>query len=199
MSIVRDSICNELPHLKRYALSLARNMAMAEDLVQDCVLTAIDRADQYHPEKALRPWLFAILRNNFLNQLRRRKHQPLVDEDAAHDNSPAISGNQEATVELGELQLALNRLSPEHRDIILKVAVEGFTYEEAAESVGVPVGTVRSRLARARLALQRELSNATPAFQIGSRLATPEQSRDGVQPPAEFEPPVASTDQPPSP
>ncbi len=169
MSIVRDHICDEIPHLKRYALSLARDMAVAEDLVQDCVLTAIDRSDQYRPEMALRPWLFAILRNSFFNQIRRRKRQPLLDEDAVHDNSPVISGNQEAIVELGELQSALDRLSPEHRDIVWMVVVEGFTYEEASHTMGIPVGTVRSRLARARFALHRELGHPAPGFSSGSR------------------------------
>lgn len=164
MSAVREQISAEIPHLKRYAMFLSRDASTAEDLVQDCILTAIDRAEQYRVEFALRPWLFAILRNTFFNQLRRGKHQPLVDDETARNHSPAVSGNQEAKVEIGELQSALDRLSLEHRDIVLKVAVEGFTYEEAARILEIPVGTVRSRLARARLALQSELGHETVAF-----------------------------------
>ncbi len=180
MSVVREHICEEIPHLRRYALFLSRDAATAEDLVQDCVLTAIARAEQYRSEFALRPWLFAILRNTFFNQLRRGKHQPLVDEETARDHGPVISGNQEASVQLGELQSALDRLSPEHRDIILKVAVEGFTYEEAAQTLGVPVGTVRSRLARARVALQCELGHEAGAFNDEGRSKARRRNQEGV-------------------
>ncbi len=164
MCIIRESISGEVPHLKRYAVSLTRDRAVAEDLVQDCVETAIKRAKQYEPEMALRRWLFAILRNTYFNQRRRRQRLPFVEEGFAEGQLPAMSSNQEANVALGEVQSKLDCLPPEHRDVLVIVVVEGSTYEEAAAALGVATGTVRSRLARARLTLRRELGHEPPAF-----------------------------------
>ncbi len=159
MTDLRKQVLDELPHLKRYALYLSRDRNVSDDLVQDCIVTAMARGAQFRQNMPLRPWLFAILRNTFFNRLRRAKqasaHQwALVDWDPM-----AAKCEQEIQIEMSELQSALNRISPEHRDIIMRIVVEGFSYTEAARSLEIPVGTVRSRLARARANLQAVLGH----------------------------------------
>lgn len=170
MSVVRNFITDEIPHLRRYALFLSRDAVHAEDLVQDCVALAIERADQFRPDKSLRPWLFTILRNLFFNQRRRQKNAPVTDEDAGTQANAAVSASQEAQIQLRELSEALDRLSADHRDVIVMVIVEGFSYEEAAQILNVPIGTIRSRLARARLGLQRELGHNVSVNGQGYRM-----------------------------
>lgn len=160
---MRELIVGELPHLRRYALFLTREPSHAEDLVQDCVARAIDRETQYRYDVDLRSWLFTILRNLFLNEMRRRQRAPFVDRDGDEPLSDHIQGAQEATVELRELCDALARLSHDHAEILVLIVVEGYTYDEAARILDVPVGTVRSRLARARVGLQRELGHGDDA------------------------------------
>lgn len=172
MSVVREFITDEIPHLRRYALFLSRDAVNAEDLVQDCVALAIERADQFRPEKSLRPWLFTILRNLFFNQRRRQKNAPVTDEDAGSQSNASVAAAQETHIQLRELSEALDRLSNDHRDVIVMVVVEGFSYEEAAHLLDVPIGTIRSRLARARLGLQRELGHAVA---LGQRERTEEE------------------------
>jgi len=152
----------ELPRLRRYARYLARDPDQADDLVQECLLRAIARIDSWEPGTNLRAWLFVILRNIFISELRRAGRAPT--EGAIEDEHPglAVSGRQETRMALVELQKALDMLSSEHREVLLLVAVEGLKYEEAAEVLAVPVGTVRSRLSRARSAL-RDLLEGQPA------------------------------------
>lgn len=155
MFCVKTSIVDELPHLRRYALFLARDVAIAEDLVQDCVERAIDRADQFKPGTSFRAWLFTILRSIFLNQQRRAANRPLAPEDNATAIQSSVGASQESHVEMRQLETALQKLSSAHRDVLLLIVIEGFSYEEAADMLEVPLGTVRSRLSRAR----RELSD----------------------------------------
>lgn len=159
MTDFRNQLPEELAHLKRYALFLSRDRNMSDDLVQDCVVTAMAHCEQFRENMPLRPWLFAIMRNTFFNGLRRAKQasayqQALVDRDTSASNC-----EQEIRIEMSELQAALNRISFEHRDIVMRIVVEGFSYTETAQSLRIPVGTVRSRLARARVNLQAELGH----------------------------------------
>mgnify|MGYP000583824990 CR=1 FL=1 len=158
MVSVTTSIVDELPHLRRYAFVLASDRTLAEDLVQDCVERAINRQHQYQPGTNFRSWLFTILRGQFLNHRRSarvRRVEPL--DDGVATLNPSVTSNQEAHAELRQIEAALEKLSPTHRDVLLLVVIEGFAYEDAAEVLQVPVGTVRSRLARAREALAARL------------------------------------------
>jgi len=144
---------SEIPHLRRYARFLARNVDLADDLVQDCLERAIANKDKWVPGTNLRAWLFVILRNAFINDRRRAARWTYVSDDVLDFLGIGVSGRQEERQELIALQRGLDQLSADHREILLLVAVEGFEYREVANLLSVPIGTVRSRLARARVAL----------------------------------------------
>jgi RNA polymerase sigma-70 factor (ECF subfamily) len=148
----------EIPRLRRYALFLARDRHRADDLVQDCLVRAIDKRDSFQPGTNLRAWLFVILRNGFITELRQARLRADVEADP-EDDHPAVATapNQIDHLRLRELRHAVDELSPEHREILLLVVIEGLSYERAAEILAVQVGTVRSRLSRARAMLRERL------------------------------------------
>lgn len=153
----------EIPRLRRYARALCRDATQADDLVQECLAKALAAWGQRREDGALRPWLFAILHNTWANGLRREYGRPdavALDETV---DEPAISGGQIERLELLDLQTALDRLSEEQRSLLLLVAVEGLSYEEAARVQGVALGTVMSRLTRARDRLHRLLHGESDA------------------------------------
>ncbi len=138
-----------IPSLRRYAWSLLRNASDADDLVQDCLVRALDKLGSLRSEGQLRPWLFAIMHNLYVNRWRRTKVRAEVSaEDAEADVS--VPPPQQASSEMRDIMRGLERLPPDQRQVILLVAVEGFEYAEAAAMLGVPIGTVMSRLSRAR-------------------------------------------------
>jgi len=144
----------EIPRLRRYARSLSRNVDDADDLVQECLLKAVRNLQQWERGTNLRSWLFVILRNGFINDRRRVGRSPIASEAEIDYSRHGGQGNQEARQELLEIQNAFMKLSGEHREILALVAIEGFEYEEAASILDIPIGTVRSRLSRARIALK---------------------------------------------
>jgi RNA polymerase sigma-70 factor (ECF subfamily) len=147
----------EIPRLRRYARYLTRDVDGADDLVQEALMRAVARTDTWQPGTNLRAWLFVILRNVFISELRHRAREPRSDMVADDHPSMSVKSGQDERMSLVDLQRAFDQLSAEHREILLLVAVEGMPYEEAAAILGVPVGTVRSRLSRARTALRLEL------------------------------------------
>jgi RNA polymerase sigma-70 factor (ECF subfamily) len=149
-----DLIEREIPRLRRYARYLVRDADRADDVVQECLVRARDRIDTSQPGTRLRAWLFVILRNCHIDELRRARNHPVEDIAGSNDRSPAIPESQDLRVTLGEIRDAFLRLKEEHREILLLVVVEGLDYQEAADILGIPVGTVRSRLSRARQALR---------------------------------------------
>lgn len=152
-----DQIEHEIPRLRRYARYLTRDADRADDLVQDALTRAIARLDTWQPGTNLRAWLFVILRNTHISEIRRATRAPL--DAPVPDDHPglAVAGGHETRIALAELHAAFQRLSEEHREVLHLVAIEGLKYEEAAEILKVPVGTVRSRLSRARTALRLRL------------------------------------------
>ena len=144
----------EIPRLRRYARSLCRNVDDADDLVQECLLRAVRKLHQWERGTNLRSWLFVILRNVFINDRRRAGRSPVTSEGEMDYSRHGGPGNQEVRQELLEVQNAFIKLSGEHREILALVAIEGFEYEEAAGILDIPIGTVRSRLSRARIALK---------------------------------------------
>jgi RNA polymerase sigma factor (sigma-70 family) len=148
----------EIPALRRYAYALLRNDDAADDLVQDCLERALSRWYLRRRDGDLRAWLFTILRNLYISDFRRRRRRgPHVglDDAAALGINPA----QEAQVETRDVLVALDQLSEEQKSVLLLVGVEDFSYEEAARILGVPLGTVMSRLARGRQRLRSLLEN----------------------------------------
>lgn len=151
---MRAQIGAELPHLRRYARTLAKCPAEADDLVQASVERALTREAQWNPDKGLRPWLFRILHNLYVSSVRSRHRETRVYK--LQWQSGGVAGSHESYSELNRVRDAMNHLPASHREVILLVAVEGLSYQEAASVMEVPVGTVRSRLSRAREQL-REL------------------------------------------
>lgn len=137
--------------MRRFARGLARDADAADDLVQACLERALAKEALYDPQQSLRTWLFTILRNLFITTVRQRRSFACADHgDAAGPRDVPLAPAQLDTVMLRQVFSALECLSDEHREVLLLVAVEELSYREAAEILGVPIGTVMSRLARAR-------------------------------------------------
>ena len=157
---LRDRIIELLPRLRRFARSLARNAQDADDLVQITVERALARAEQLRPDHSVASWLFGILRNAWIDEgrSRRRREALLEPADIAERVGDPAAGRDP---ELLCLQDAIARLPEDQRLAVALVLVEGFSYKEAAAIMGVPVGTLTSRLARGREALQATLSETS--------------------------------------
>ena len=157
----------EIPRLRRYARALTRDVVTADDLVQDCLTRALGKLHLWQEGTDLRAWLFTILHNQYVNHIRRS-----VREGAAvafNESEPSLSRapQQAKRLELRDLERAVAKLPAEQRSVVLLVGLEGMQYEEVAAVLGVPVGTVRSRLSRGREALRR-LTGADPDRGLGS-------------------------------
>jgi RNA polymerase sigma factor (sigma-70 family) len=153
-----------IPALRRYASALLRNRQEVDDLVQDCLVRALDRLHSRRPDADLRAWLFTIMHNLFISRLRHAKVRGRVEtmdaiDEAAIGQRPAQEGHMRGK----ELLRALSELPEEQRAVLLLVAVEDFSYADAARVTGVPVGTVMSRLSRAREKLRRSVDEPAPA------------------------------------
>ena len=146
---VLSKLEENIPSLRRYAWTLLRNSSDADDLVQDCLLKALDRIDTLRTASDLRSWLFTIMHNLYVNRWRRMKLHARVSADDA-EAELAVGPSQPASAEIQDVLRGLTTLPEEQRQIVLLVAVEGFQYGEVAAMLGIPVGTVMSRLSRAR-------------------------------------------------
>ena len=147
-----------LPKLRRFARGLAGTAAEADDLVQAACERALARAHQFEEGTRFDSWMFRIVQTIWIDQLRARevrKEDGDVAEERLGSDEPVR--RIEARLALAEIRLAVERLPPDQRTTLMLVTVEGLSYMEAAAVAGVPVGTIMSRLARARVALQREL------------------------------------------
>jgi RNA polymerase sigma-70 factor, ECF subfamily len=144
-----DEIVASVPRLRAFAISLAHDPDVADDLVQDTILKAWNSLDQFERGTNLHAWLFCILRNAFYSRHRKRRREA-EDPDDRHAASLKTAPEQTAHLEFADLRQALARLSVDHREAILLVAAEGLPYEEAAQVCGVAVGTIKSRVSRAR-------------------------------------------------
>jgi RNA polymerase sigma-70 factor (ECF subfamily) len=156
-----QSIAPHIPRLRRYARALAGDQHAADDLVQDTVERAINKRHLWRPGSDLRAWLFAIMHNVFVNQLRARQAHPeaAIDED----DLPAVPSVQGVRLEIRDLESALALLPPEQREIVLLVGLEQLSYAEVAKALDIPIGTVMSRLFRGRERLRALITGTTPA------------------------------------
>ena len=146
-----------IPAMRRYARALMRNKESADDLVQDCLERAIDRWHQRQVDKSARAWLFTILHNLAITRLQRQQSQSFL-VDLSEANHASYAAAQEGDLYYKDVMAALDQLTDEHKTLLLLVAVEGFSYNEVAEMQQIPLGTVMSRLSRARAQLHRILS-----------------------------------------
>lgn len=145
----------QVPMLKRYAQSLARDASQVEDLVQECLTRAIARIDSWQPGTNLEAWLIVILRNVFYNYRRREKRERLSLSALAMQAPAQGDAPQDSRMILRTVEDAYMALSAEQREVLTLVAVHGMTYEQTADCLGVNIGTVKSRLCRARSRLRR--------------------------------------------
>ena len=154
MSDFLDEIEAAVPALRRYARALTRNPDRADDLVQDCLERAVRKRALWRPTGPLQAWLFRMLLNIYRNDLRSRRrrgdHVPL-DQMPTEPSTPAA---QPGRLALAEVDRALGRLPDDQREALLLVAVEGQSYADAASILDIPIGTLMSRLGRARAALR---------------------------------------------
>lgn len=158
----KAAIIGEIPRLRRYARALLRDRDSADDLVQDCLERALSRMDNWRTGDNPRRWLFTIMHHLFIDQARKvkRRSEVVVEgiEDGAAMSTPAVQAETAASREIVE---ALMALGPDRRAALLLVAVEGFSYAEAANVLGIPAGTLMSRIARGREDLRGLLDNAS--------------------------------------
>lgn len=159
---LRDEIVALLPKLRRFARTLAGQPADADDLVQVVVERALLRLDQFQPGTRLDAWLYAMMRNAFIDEARARtrRGKTFVPEDDGADVGEAARAD--GRLDVMDMQKAMARLPEEQRTAIALVCIEGLAYREAAQAMGVPMGTLTSRLARGREALERMLGGETP-------------------------------------
>ncbi|SFL75055.1 RNA polymerase sigma-70 factor, ECF subfamily [Bradyrhizobium sp. NFR13] len=158
MSAFRESVESMIPALRRYARALARDTDIADDLVQDTLVRAL-RAEKLFIGGDLRSWLYTILTNLNRNRRRSLARKPVFTE--LFDNNPDASGTE---AEGRDISRALAALVEEQRSVLLLVMLEGLSYREVADIQGVPIGTVMSRLARARAHVKAYLDGERPAL-----------------------------------
>jgi RNA polymerase sigma-70 factor, ECF subfamily len=154
----RIQLVSSLPRLSRFARVLTRNRDQADDLVNDTMVRALRAEDKFEAGSNMNAWLCTILRNQHISNLRQHRHMTPIDEFSG--DAPTMPGGQFAAVEFREAKAAMMKMAPYHRELLVMVAALGLSYEEAAEVCDCAVGTVKSRLSRARLDLQRHLSGA---------------------------------------
>lgn len=145
----KEGLIAEIPNLRAFAISLSGSMSMADDLVQGAMLRAWVHSDKFQPGTSLRAWLFTILRNIYFSNYRKRAHE-VPDSEGIYASRLIVSGDQESHLDLEDFRKGLAQLPAEQREVLILVGANGLTYEEAAEICHVEIGTIKSRLSRAR-------------------------------------------------
>jgi RNA polymerase sigma-70 factor, ECF subfamily len=146
---LRDAMLKSTPHLRAFAISLTNNVDRADDLVQETLMRAIANIARFQPGTNMQAWLFTILRNLFHSEYRKRRRE-VEDADGKYAATLAVQPAQGAHLDFEDLQRALTRLPADQREALLLVGASGFSYEQAAEICGCAVGTIKSRVNRAR-------------------------------------------------
>ena len=157
----REEIALHIRDLRAFAMSLARNHATADDLVQDTIVKAWSNIDKFTPGTDLRAWLFTILRNTFFSH-RRKVSREVPDPDGLHAGKLSVLPQHDGRLALREFLVAFNKLSAEHREVLVLVGANGYSYEEAAQMMGVATGTAKSRASRARAQLAGLMGMTSP-------------------------------------
>ena len=158
---VRDAMLAAVPSLRAFAISLSGNVDRADDLVQETLLRAMANIDSFQPGTNMSAWLFTILRNLFRSEYRKRRRE-VEDTDGSYAESMKSHPEQQSRVEFEEFRVALSKLPPDQREALILVGASGFSYEEAAAISSCAVGTIKSRVNRARAKLTEMLGVATP-------------------------------------
>jgi RNA polymerase sigma-70 factor, ECF subfamily len=146
---LRDELLAAVPSLRAFAISLCGHVDRADDLVQDTLLRALSNIDRFQPGTNLNAWLFTILRNLFHSEYRKRKRE-VEDPDGSYAGRLKVQPEQGSRLDFEDFRSALAKLPHDQREALLLVGASGFSYEEAAEICGCAVGTIKSRVNRAR-------------------------------------------------
>ena len=174
MGLFRDDVVAQVPHLRAFARTMTQgDAALADDLVQDTIVNALGAQDQFAPGSNLRAWLFTILRNRF-RSLISRKHVTAEIGDAELEDLSWIAPELEARIEVSAFKRAFRALNPSQREALVLVAVHGLSHERIAEICGCEVGTVKSRVSRARTLLRQMLLGQVPMPPEGGAPLPPE-------------------------
>jgi RNA polymerase sigma-70 factor (ECF subfamily) len=177
----KDDIIAVVPRLRAFALSLCRDSTRAEDLVQEAVLRCLVGWDNFTPGTNLMAWLLTVLRNEYFTQLRRQRFEIVVD--LAEGLLPPVAPHHDNQLHMRDLKRAMEHLSAEQREALLFVTARGFSYEETATICGCRLGTIKSRVARARERLMELLGDdasevAGPFAGLGSAVRTEQAPAD---------------------
>lgn len=156
-SSFKQDLLGAIPSLRAFAMSLAQNADKADDLVQETLVKAWDKQSSFQPGTNLKAWTFTILRNEFYTQMRKRGRE-VQDSDGAITARVAVHPGQHGAVDLEDFRTALETLPEDQREAIILIGASGFSYEEAAEICNCAVGTIKSRVSRARSRLQEILN-----------------------------------------
>jgi RNA polymerase sigma-70 factor (ECF subfamily) len=149
---VRKAVLGAVPSLRAFAISLCGNVDRADDLVQETLLRALANIDSFQPGTNMAAWLFTILRNHFRSEYRKRRRE-VEDSDGRYAETLKSQPDQIGHVEFTEFRVALGQLPADQREALILIGASGFSYEEAAEICGCAVGTIKSRVNRARTRL----------------------------------------------
>lgn len=159
-SFDQNDIVDMLPALRAFAMTFHRDRTDADDLVQETLVRAFGAIDTFEPGTRLKSWLFTIMRNTFYTKMKKYNREAPGLADCVSDQR-SVAPTQERSIEMKEVHEAIHRLRPHHREILLLVGVLEMPYEEAAAIAGCDIGTVKSRLHRARLALLADLGEGS--------------------------------------
>lgn len=166
MNRFENLLIEAIPSLRRYAWALSGDADQADDLVQECLARAISRRKLWISHKGMRPWLFTIMHNIYLNAARRAANAPVVGSIEDYGKSTVSQSDADTICTISDFEQSLQQLSAEHRETLLLVGLEQLSYKEASKVAGVPVGTIMSRLSRAREQLRKGLSGETQVASI---------------------------------
>ena len=158
MDPFKEAILSVIPILRAYAMSTTKNMDHADDLVQETILRAWSNKDKFEIGTNMAAWLFTILQNLYRSEYRKRRRE-IEDADGVYAAGLVFLPEQDGNVEMAEFREALLRLPQEQREALILVGASGFSYEEAAGILGIAIGTVKSRVNRAREAVAEILAN----------------------------------------
>lgn len=155
----RDELVKLIPRLRRFAMALTGSRADGDDLAQDALEKALKRLDQYQPGTRLDSWVFRIAQNAWIDQVRSRQSRARVVTEDPDADAPGVDGRaaMNASLTLAKALSVMASLPEEQRAVVTLVQIEGYSYREAAEILGVPEGTVNSRLVRARAVLEAQV------------------------------------------
>ncbi|TAM01782.1 MAG: sigma-70 family RNA polymerase sigma factor [Paraburkholderia sp.] len=166
---IRDELIEHVPRLRRYARALINNRELADDLVQDTLERALGRTGLFRTGTDLRAWLFTIMHNIFVNQVRKSSARGMhvsVDDESVPEAEYAVPSSQPGTLEVRDLDYALQRLPDEQREVVLLVGLEEMSYADVALALDIPIGTVMSRLSRGRERLRALMAGAVPRVNL---------------------------------